>query len=233
MQAAPTSDPRLQTAVRASLAWYQDVFRAHRIATRCEGGLWSALAEPPRWHSAAKTLHHDVPTAQVVDAVAPFPRCSVADSYAALDLADHGFRPLFRATWLYRPAPAGLAPTWPHDWSVVSDDDELAAWNAAQDTTGVLVPALLHHPRFTFLVRRSSGQLVAGAVLHRVDDAVELSNTWALGEESGEIGPMLRCAEALYPGAAVVGYWRDDTLTPYTDAGFQAVGPHVVWIRDS
>jgi hypothetical protein len=43
---------------------------------------------------------------------------------------------------------------------------------------------------------------------------------------------MLDCADALYPGAAVVGYWGDDTLMPFTEAGFQAVGPHVVWLRD-
>jgi len=42
------------------------------------GGLWSAIAEPPRWHSVAKTLQPDVPTARVLDAVAPFARCSVA-----------------------------------------------------------------------------------------------------------------------------------------------------------
>ncbi len=232
MQAAPTSDRRLDVAVRASAAWYDDVFRAHGIPTRREGWLWSALAEPPRWHSAAKTLHPDVSTAQVVDAVARFESCSVADSFATLDLADHGFRPLFRATWLYRPAPLGPARAWPQGWTAVSDEEELAAWNAAQDTTGVLLPALLQHPRFTFLVRRSSGQLVAGAVLHRVDDAVELSNTWALGEEADEIGSMLGCADTLHPAVAVVGYWRDDTLAPYTDAGFQAVGPHVVWVRE-
>ncbi len=233
MDAAPTSDPRLEAAVRASAAWYEDVFRVHRIPTRREGGLWSALAEPPRWHSAAKTLQPDVPRAQVLDAVTAFERCSVADSFATLDLADHGFQPLFRATWLHRPAATSPARTWPHGWSAVSDDEELAAWNAAQDTTGVLVPALLRHPRFTFLVRQSSGKPVAGAVLHRVDDVVELSNTWALGDESTQISSMLGCAETLYPGAAVVGYWRDDTLAPYTEAGFQGVGPHLVWVRGS
>lgn len=234
MDAASTSDPRLDAAVRASAAWYEDVFRVHRIPARREGGLWSALAEPPRWHSAAKTLHPDVPTAQVLDAVTAFERCSVADSFATLDLADHGFQRLFRATWLHRAASATVtARRWPPGWSVVSDDEELAVWNTAQDTTGVLVPALLHHPRFTFLVRRSAGKPVAGAVLHRVDDVVELSNTWALGDESEEVSSMLECAETLHPAVAVVGYWRDDELMPYTDAGFRAVGPHVVWLRGS
>jgi hypothetical protein len=137
MEATTTHDRRLGAAVRAGGAWYDDVFRVHGIPTRREGGLWRALAEPPRWHSVAKTLHPDVPTAQVVDAMAPFDRCSVADSFATLDL----------------------------------------------------------------------------------------------GDESAEVHPMLGCAEVLYPGVAVVGYWRNDTLAPYTGAGFQAVGPHVVWLK--
>ena len=231
MDLAPTSDRHLDIAVGASLAWYEDVFRVHRIRTRYEGGLWWALGEPPRWHSVAKTVHPKVPAARVLRAVEQFESCSVADSYGTLDLAANGFQLLFRATWLFRDAPATPTPSWPDGWSVVSDQDELAAWNALQDTTGVMVPALLRHPRFTFLVRRASEQMVAGAVLHRVDHAVELSNTWARGYEGNEIPSMLRCAEVLYSGLPVVGYSRNDTVNSYTDAGFGALGPQVVWVR--
>jgi len=231
MRVGPTSDRRLDAAVGASLAWYEAVFDVHRIPTRCEGGLWRALGEPPRWHSAAKTVQPDVPAAAVVSAMEPFESGSVADSYANLDLDGHGFRQLFRATWLFRAAPAGPGPSWPDGWTVVSDDDELSAWNTAQDTTGVLVPALLHHPRFTFLVRYAAEQMVAGAVLHRVDDVVDLSNTWSLDDEADQIPSMLRCAEAMYPQLPVVGYSRNDLLSPYLDAGFSAVGPKVVWVR--
>ena len=232
MEPAPTSDRRLDIAVRASLAWYEDVFRVHRIPTRYERGLWSALGEPPRWHSAAKTVHRDVPAERVLGAVEDFENCSVADSFGTLDLADHGFRLLFRATWLFRAAPVSPTPLWPDGWSVVSEDDELTAWNTAQDTTGVLVADLLRHPRFTFLVRRESQRLVAGAVLHRADDAVELSNTWTRGDEADEIHSMLRCAEVLYPDAPVVGYSRNETLRAYTGAGFSTLGPQVVWVRE-
>lgn len=232
MELAPPSDRRLDVAVRASLAWYEDVFRVHRIRTRYEGGLWSACGEPPRWHSAAKTVHPDVPEARVVGAVEQFESCSVADSHGTLDLEGHGFHVLFRATWLFRAAPVSSTPSWPDGWSVVSDEDELAAWNTAQDTTDVLVPALLQHPRFTFLVRHASAQMVAGAVLHHVDDALELSNTWSRAEEADEIPSMLRCADVLYSDLPVVGYSRNDTLRSYTDAGFDTLGPQVVWVRE-
>jgi hypothetical protein len=231
VETGPTSDRRLDAAVQASLAWYEDIFSIHGIPTRCEGGLWSALGDPPRWHSAAKTLQPNVPAVHVLRAVDQFENCSVADSYATLDLAGNGFRELFRATWLHRPASLSPARSLPDGWSVVTDADELAAWNTAQDTTGVLIPALLEHPRFTFLVRRASEELVAGAVLHRVDDVVELSNTWAKGDEADEIPSMLACADTLYPQLAVVGYSSNDTVSAFTDAGFDAIAPHVVWVR--
>ena len=231
MEPAPTSDRRLDLAVRASLAWYEDVFRVHRIPTRYERGLWSALGEPPRWHSAAKTVHRDVPAERVLGGRGLrelFRRRLVRN------LGPRGPRvpPFVRATWLFRAAPVSPTPLWPDGWSVVSDDDELTAWNTAQDTTGVLVADLLRHPRFTFLVRRESERLVAGAVLHRADGAVELSNTWTRGDEADEIHSMLRCAEVLYPDAPVVGYSRNETLRAYTGAGFSALGPQVVWVRE-
>jgi hypothetical protein len=232
MDMASSADPRLRTAVGASLAWYEDVFAVHRIPTRYDRGLWSALGKPPRWHSMAKTVRPDVSAARVLAAVEQFPSCSVADSHGSLDLTEHGFDPLFTATWLFRAAPASPTP-WPEGWSVVAHERELAAWNTAQDTTGVLVPAMLQHPRFTFLMRPASGQMLAGAVLHRVDDAVELSNWWAHGDAADEIRPMLRCAGVLHPHLPVVGYARDDILRWFTDAGFDALGPQVVWVRDA
>lgn len=230
MERVDTADQRLRAAIGASLGWYEEVFAVHGIPTRCEDGLWRALGEPPRWHSAAKTLRPDVDPERVVEALAPFPGCGVADSFGTLDLSDHGFAPLFRASWLHRPPSLGTSAKWPEGWSLLADPDELATWNEHHDTTGVLVPALLEHPDFTCLVRRDAGAMVAGAVLHRVGSAVDLSNTWALGDEAEEVPDMVACAESLYPGVPVVGYTADDTVGHFTAAGFDPVGPQVVWV---
>src|SRR4051794_19281479 len=98
------ADPRLRAALDASRAWYDDVFALHGIATTTGDGLWWALADPPPWHSAAKTLEPGVPVDRVLDAVADRPSCAVADSFGDLDLGRHGFRLLVEATWLHRPA---------------------------------------------------------------------------------------------------------------------------------
>lgn len=224
---------RLDRAVRASSAWYGDIFEVHDIPCRRDDGLWSALAEPPQWHSAAKTLRPGVPVERVVRAVERFGECAVADSYADLDLGAHGFRPLFTASWVHRAASSGAATSWPDGWSVVADGGDLAAWTALHGSTDVLLPVLLTHPRFTFLVRRDAGAMVAGAVLHHVEGAVELSNTWATTDGADDVASLVACAAALHPGLPVVGYDDGEALVRLLDAGFAEVGPHVVWVRDT
>ena len=231
MEQVHTPDEQLRAAIGASLAWYEDLFAVHGIPTRCDEGLWRALGPPPRWHSVAKTLRPDVPVERVLEAVAPVPGAGVADSFGTLDLTGHGFEPLFRATWLHRVPSPQVPAMWPEGWSVVTDADELARWNEHQDTTGVLVPALLERPDVTFLVRRTGHEMVASGVLHRVGDVVELSNTWATGDEVEEVADMLGCAESLFAVCPVVGYAADDTVEHFTDAGFEALGPQVVWVR--
>lgn len=222
---------RLDVAVAASRAWYEDVFRLHGIATECADGLWRALTDPPRWHSAAKTLRRGVAAERVAQAVERFENCAVADSYADLDLAHHGFRPLFRASWVWRSAAKDWSG-WPEGWSVVTDEAALGEWNAGNDTADVLPPAVLENRRFTFLARRDRGEMLAGAVLHRVEGVVELSNTWTAGGVDDMTAHLVECATQLHPGLPLVGYDSGNALELLLDAGFEALGPHVVWVRD-
>jgi hypothetical protein len=226
-------DPRLSVAVAASHGWYRDVFAVHEIPTRESDGLWSALGVPPRWHSAAKTLRPGVPVDRVVGAVRRFGDCSVADSFGDLPLHRLGFERLIDARWVFREptrsSASGLAP----GWSIVSDVDELGEWNTAHDTTGVLVAALLEHPRFSFLACHEGSRLVAGAVLHESGAVVELSNTWSTSGGDVDLAAVLRCVEALHPERAVVGYAQGDDLDESLANGFADVGPQVVWRRSA
>jgi hypothetical protein len=221
----------LELAVRASLGWYEEIFAVHEIPTRTEDGLWSSLGDPPRWHSAAKTLSPEVSVDRVLRAVEAFDDCSVADSYGALDLAEAGFRPLFEAQWLFRPPPATPSRSRPEGWSVVSDEGDLSAWNAAHDTTGVLIPPLLGRPASTILMRRSGQDPVGGAVLHQVGDVVEVSNVWATGDEGRHVASVVDCAAALFPHRALTGYAHGSELRLFERLGFRLLGPQVVWAR--
>lgn len=225
-----TSTDEREAAVRASLAWYEDVFALHGIPTLVEGGLWRALADPPPWHSAAKTLRPGIAVDRVLEAVEPFAHCSVADSHGTLDLTDAGFDRLFTASWLFREA-APAAERLPPGWSVVTRADDLARWSEVHDYAGVLLPPVLDHPRFTVLVRQEGERMVGGAVLHVTGTAVELSNCWAAGGGNEDVEAMVACAAASHPGLAVVGYAHGEELSRWRAAGFRRTGAHVVWAR--
>lgn len=219
-----------EAGVRASLAWYADVFAVHDIPTTSEDGLWWARAVPPPWHSAAKTLRREVATELVLRAVEPFEHCSVADSYGTLDLEPAGFGRLFTASWLHRQGPAPAAAL-PDAWGVVTEPGELAQWNDRHDYAGVLLPAFLGRPRFTVLARRGANGPVGGAVLHDVGATLELSNAWADGGGAEDVAAMVACAAVLRPGRPLVGYAHGDELDRWLEAGFRVTGPHVVWVR--
>src|SRR5262245_14870857 len=81
-------DPRLRAAVDTSVAWYDDVFVLHGLATRIEDGLWWAVDPPPPWHSGVKTTEPEVGIDRVL---AAHEDSGVADSFGDLDLRPHGF----------------------------------------------------------------------------------------------------------------------------------------------
>jgi hypothetical protein len=225
-------DQRLRTAVDASQEWYDDVFAVHGIPTSSADGLWWAGSEPPRWHSAAKTLEPTARVQRALRAVEQFERCSVADSFGTLDLSHVGFQLLFEATWIHHSPPAQPSGGLPGGWSVVTRAVALDQWNAQHGTAGVLLPELLTHPRFTVLARYADDFLIGGAVLHDCHgEAVGLSNAWAVPGAMLDPMALLACAGTIHPGRAIVAYARGDDLDTLVDAGFSQLGPQVVWAR--
>jgi hypothetical protein len=222
-------DPRLRAAVEASRQWYDDVFALHEIPVLVEDGLWSALGPPLTWHSAAKTLEPGVESGRVLRAVAALEHCAVADSFADLDLAPHGFEVLIEATWLHRPPDDG-AGAWPDGWWVVAGPDDLSEWVTAHDYAGVLTPAVLAHPRIRVLGCRRDGRLVGGAVTHDGDGALGLSNGWGSGELTASTD-VLAAVSALHSGRAMVDYAGGEERDAMVAAGFTPLGPHRVWAR--
>jgi len=225
-------DQRLRTAIDSSLHWYGDIFSLHDILTTVEAGLWWAQGPPPRWHSAAKTIEPTTSKERALRAVEPFDHCSIADSFGVLDLSDVGFEILLGATWLHHPPLARTTGVMPRGWSVIQDQHELEAWNAEHDTADVLLPLLLTHQRFNFLARQVDGSLVAGAVLHDWGGAaVGMSNAWAVAGTALDPEAILQCASILHPDRALVDFAHGTDLDTLIDAGFDQLGPQIVWAR--
>ncbi|MFC4783479.1 hypothetical protein ACT8ZV_03335 [Nocardioides sp. MAHUQ-72] len=224
-------DTRLRAAVDASLCWYDDVFALHRIATRVDDGLWTALGTPPPWHSAAKSVEPGISTERVLRAVEAHEHCAVADSFGDLDLERHGFDLLVEATWLHHPALEARPDGLPEGWSVVTTAESLAQWSAAHDYTGVLLPDVLDRSRFQVLARHDEDVLVGGAVLHRCSGVVGLSNAWAAEGSEVRYDDLVAAAHALQPGRALTDYASGRDLDAMLESGFTPLGPQRVWIR--
>ena len=96
--------------------------------------------------------------------------CSVEDSFAVLDLAAVGFRPLFRAVWLVR-EPAQTQSVSGHRWSAVTSEEQLGEWEAAwgerPEGSGFFRRALLEDETIGVLAGYNADQIVAGAVATR------------------------------------------------------------------
>ena len=219
------SDPRHAAAVEAPRAWYDDGFALHGTPTASDGRLWWALAAPPPYHSAVKTLEPRVQTQAVLRAMRG--RGSVADSFADLDLP--GFTLLFEATWVHHPGARAAAV--PAAWSVITTPDTLAQWSRLHDYVGVLTAAVLDSPAFTVLGCFDGEDLVGGAVLHGRSRAVGLSNAWTLPDRTLDWEELLATAHAVHPGRELTDYASGEDLRSLLDVGFEAVGTQRVWSR--
>lgn len=220
----------LRAAVDASLSWYDALCALHGVPCGIEDDVWCAYAPPPPLHSTAKTVEPGARPDRALAAITG--EGSIADSFGAFDLSGEGYRLLFEAQWIFRPAPDSafgsrlLAP----GWSTVRTESELGAWTDRHDTAAVLLPALLQRSAFRLIARRDDHGYGAGAVLHLGTGVVDVSNVWSTSEGL-DWTELVSAAAALFPGRALVGYERGDALDQATTAGFTALGPQRVWIR--
>ena len=220
-------DPRLRTAVDASIGWYEDLCALHGVGSTLADGLWSSLTPPPPLHSDAVTVEPAVTAEQVAGRLEGRGHAGVKDSFSTLDLRGAGMRVLFSATWVHR-APAAGAPG---PWVAVRAPEDLAEWTARHDTAEVLLPGLLRRGRFTVLARYEDRCPVAGAVARLGSGAVDVSNVWAApGHEVGWAG-LAAAVGALLPGRPLVGYEQGEELEAALAGGFEPVGELRVWVR--
>jgi hypothetical protein len=228
----------VQAAARNNAEWCAAMGRAHGVAGDFGAQAWAARARTPRHYPDAVTLVPDADRAALlarIDTAAA--GASVKDSFADLDLAEAGFRVLFEAQWIHRPASAPT-PSSGRAWTVVDTPDALRAWALASDdadgTAELFRPALLHDPATVVLAGRSGdGRLVAGAVATRSDQVVGISHLLALDADlDAAWSVVLEAVTELFPALPVVGYDRGDDLEVAVHHGLRPVGPLRVWLHD-
>ncbi|MFH9738227.1 hypothetical protein ACH4MA_11085 [Streptomyces roseolus] len=230
----PAGDALLAAAVRNNAAWCGSMCRAHGLDPATGPRAWTSPRRTPLYYPDAVSLAADATAADVLAGIdLGAPGASVKDSYARLDLAPEGFRPLFDATWIGRPAgpPAAPGPSWTR----AGTPGALAAWAHAwsggdADEAALFRPALLDDPAVTVLaVPGPGGRILGGAVLSTGAGATGVSNLFA----ADGTDPALVWAAALAaadPALPVVGYESGDDLAAALAAGFVGLGPLRVWL---
>ena len=162
------------------------------------------------------------------------PGASVKDSFADVDLTAVGFHVLFEAQWIHRPARRPSAPRDP-SWEVVTNARRLREWAMAWDDgdghADLFRPELLEDPATSVLAWCGvDGRVAAGAVTHRTDLLVGLSNVFVRDGGPDEAWPaVLDAVDALFPATPVVGYERGADLAAAVRQGFEIVGPLRIW----
>ncbi|CAL9612828.1 hypothetical protein [Streptomyces sp. enrichment culture] len=227
----------VRAAARNNAEWCAAMSRSHGVAGEFGLGAWTAPVRTPRYYPDAVTLVPEADPAALaarIDTITP--GASVKDSFADLDLSGAGFRILFEAQWIHRPAGAAAVAPRPA-WDVAATPDALRAWELAWDNRGgntrLFRPGLLDDPdTFVLAGRSGDGRVVAGAVATRSDQVVGISNVFASDGGPNAAWPVvLDALHRLFPTLPVVGYEHGDGLAAAVRHGFEPVGPLRVWVH--
>lgn len=222
-------------AARNNAEWCAAMSRSHGVEGEFGEQAWAAPARTPLYYPDSVTLVPGADPAALsarIDTTAP--GASVKDSFADLDLTDAGFRVLFDAQWIHRPAtePAGTPDL---AWAVAGDPDALRDWALAWDegngAADLFRPGLLDDPATFVLAGRSAdGRVAAGAVASRSGQVVGVSNVFAHDGGPDAAWPdVLNAVHSLFPALPVVGYEHGDDLAAAMRHGFEPIGPLRIW----
>ncbi len=230
-------DIRPAVAARNNAEWCDLVARSHRARTSWASDAWTSEDRTPAYYPDVVTLRRNCDAASLLSRIAVSAGCSVKDSFADLDLKPFGFRVLFEANWICRPA---MPPDSSHvgrQWKRVVDAGHLArwedAWGGPDGPRGLFRADLLAHDNVMVMAAERAGQIVAGAILNHSATAVGISNFFALPDEGPESWTgCLAAVGSRCPHVPLVGYESADALQVAHRHGFQSVGPLRVWITD-
>jgi hypothetical protein len=223
-------DPRLRSAVDASIGWYEDLCTLHGVGSILADGVWSALDRPPPLHSDAVVVEPAATADRVLARLDGREHCGVKDSFATMELSREGMDLLFSATWIHRES-GRQERAAPPGWTAVTTASRLAEWTGHHDTGEVLLPPLLRRGHFRILARRVDDRIVAGAVARLGSGVVDVSNVYAVPGQSVDWAELADVVGACFPGRPMVGYERGDALDAALEGGFAPVGELRVWVR--
>ncbi|MGW6565175.1 hypothetical protein [Streptomyces sp. NPDC054975] len=217
--------------------WCEAMCRAHGHPGSFGPRAWTNARRTPPYYPDAVTLTADASVRDVLDDIdRSAPGASVKDSFARLDLTAEGFRPLFEARWIHRPADLLVpAPTDGTHWRAVRTPAALTDWATAwsggdAETAALFRTELLADPATTVVAGHGTdGGIVGGAVLSESGRVTGVSNLFTADGDDPS-ATWSGCLGLVRDGHAVVGYESGDDLPPALAVGFEQLGPLRIWL---
>ena len=225
------ADSRVLAAASNNADLYGVMFKAHGLAFVRHAEAFAALDRPPPYHSNLTVLRPNC-REQVVDLLRGIARATrgivgFKDGFAEYDLADAGFRVLFQAQWLWRPA---RCASWPDGWIRVADPAALLRWEKAwkaggsQTSARMFPEALLAAPDFACFAKVEGDEVIAGCIANRSPTCVGLSNVFGQEKLKEVVVEAQAAAQTLAPGLPLTGYAAGPLLNVSLQAGCEDIG---------
>lgn len=220
----------LRRAVADNIGWCDRVARAHGGEIARTADLWRNRRPAPPFYpnliTARRGAQPEIDAA--IEDLRPrlLPGWGIKDSFADLDLAPHGFRPIHDATW-YGGTVAAAPP--PPGWHRIETAAPLARWEAAWTSGGerrIFPDSLLAQPQIAFWRDGATSDITAGCVTHATAAALGLSNWFHHDGEASALAAAIAVARAVAAGRPIV-FWSAEAVTA---PGFAALGPLRVWL---
>lgn len=224
-------DNLLHDAILNNADWCELVANSHGITNERFENAWRTKGRmPPFYPNVVSTIANTDAEGLTQLAEGLPPKCGWKDSYADIDLTEHGFSISFNAHWY---ALTGSHPNLTNTKTVgdVSSTSELEQWIAAWGETPlnrtIFTPELLTK-NVLFLYRQTAGKKDSGLILNRSANVVGISNTF--GNPDG-IAECISYAVKNANGLPLVGYGSSEELRGLEYLGFEDLGILRVWVR--
>lgn len=228
-------DSRRSAAAANNAEWCDAVCRARGAATRVDPDAWTCSTRTPPYYPDAVTLVPEPSVPALLSRIDCTPGCSVKDSFASVDLTEHGFKVLFEAEWIFRPNTTASITDSHLAWSLVRDPAELCAWEAVwrgdDGPIGIFDLSLIENDAIALLAERRGGRVVAGAVLNRSSTVVGISNYFSEPSRDARRSwsGCVSFAATLSKSLPLVGYESGDRLAAAHSEGFVSIGALRIW----
>ncbi|MFD1143574.1 hypothetical protein ACFQ4C_20775 [Larkinella insperata] len=232
MRGHKTANTLVELAAHNNAEWCDIVCKANGAPGHFDNSLWHSVHEVPRYYPNIVSLNPNCSLEKIHPLLQQIPgKISIKDSYNALDLAVLGFTKLFDAQWLLAPEPGNP----PLDYQLITNVPELIQWEIAWGSgavSGIFKQEILSNESVRFIAIYQKDQLVAGAVAHKSEGVIGLSNVFILSHDPKNCWlTCLAAAQTLDDNLPVVAYERGDVLAFVQSIGFNALGPLSVWIK--